>query len=599
MPKKHRLRSTRRLTGGLAASFAGLALISSQSAQAATESWTGATAGTWSLNTNWSGSATPDSTYDLTILGPGNVAGALTINVDAAASANSIAFTNTAATTLNNTTSGANQTLTIGTGGITTGTGAVTIGSATANQNVNVALGGSQTWNVGAGGLTVTNVVSDGGSAYSLTKSGAGKLTLSGANTYSGGTTIGAGILSAGSGTALGTGSVTMQGGTLQVATVSTVANNIVATSSGGTITVGTGANITLTGTLSGSGNLTLGGSGTNNTSVQITFAANNMTSGTITLGSGNGTPRIKNTASSSSAVAWVIQNGSTEVSGTYNFGSFSGSGNFSAFNGNSGNITYSVGALNTDATYSGLLSSTGTNHSLSVTKVGTGTWTLSRAAGNTYTNAGTGAQATTTISAGKLQITNTSGSATGTSVIAVSGGTSATFGGTGIASGATTVTNGSRLAPGTITTASNFGSAGTLTLSSASGLTLTNANLDFDLSTTFNGSNDKITLSGTNAPLSFSTLNFSFSGTTLDTSTAYTLIATNGTGALTSGTLSAITTDFSGITGGSYTATYSFTTGTGLQVTFTAVPEPHEFAIAIVALLGVMVFIRRRNQQV
>jgi hypothetical protein len=30
----------------------------------------------------------------------------------------------------------------------------------------------------------------------------------------------------------------------------------------------------------------------------------------------------------------------------------------------------------------------------------------------------------------------------------------------------------------------------------------------------------------------------------------------------------------------------------------FTAVPEPHEFALAIVALLGVMVFIRRRNQQ-
>jgi hypothetical protein len=29
-----------------------------------------------------------------------------------------------------------------------------------------------------------------------------------------------------------------------------------------------------------------------------------------------------------------------------------------------------------------------------------------------------------------------------------------------------------------------------------------------------------------------------------------------------------------------------------------TAVPEPHEFAIAIAALLGVMVFIRRRNQQ-
>jgi autotransporter-associated beta strand protein len=43
---------------------------------------------------------------------------------------------------------------------------------------------------------------------------------------------------------------------------------------------------------------------------------------------------------------------------------------------------------------------------------------------------------------------------------------------------------------------------------------------------------------------------------------------------------------------------TYTFTQSTG-QLTFTAVPEPHEFALAIVALLGVMVFIRRRNQQV
>jgi len=602
MPKKHRLRSTRRLTGGLAASFAGLALISSQSAQAATESWTGATAGTWSLNTNWSGSATPDSTYDLTIAGPGGTAGtALTINVDAAASANSIAFTNTAATTLNNTTSGANQTLTIGTGGITTGTGAVTIGSATALQNVNVALGGSQTWNVGAGGLTVTNVVSGSGAA--LTKSGTGTLTLSSANTYSGGTTISAGTIVVGNASGLGTGSLTMNGGTFKNGTTSNITNNIVIGSGSNTITENTTQNFTLTGALSGAGNVTFGGGG-GNASIRLGFSSNTMTSGTITLSSvTTGVARLNNTASSSAAVDWVISGAtgtaSSEVSGTFNFGSFSGSGNFNAFNGNSGNVIYSVGGTNSDATYSGLLSNNGTNGSLSVTKIGTGTWTLSRAAGNTYTNSGTGAQSTTTISAGKLQISNTSGSGTGTSVVAVSGGTSATFGGTGIASGATTVTNGSRLAPGTITTASNFGSAGTLTLSSASGLTLTNANLDFDLSTTFNGSNDKITLSGTNAPLSFSTLNFSFSGTTLDTSTAYTLIATNGTGALTSGTLSAITTDFSGITGGSYTATYSFTTGTGLQVSFTAVPEAHEFAIAIVALLGVLVFIRRRNQQV
>jgi hypothetical protein len=35
-----------------------------------------------------------------------------------------------------------------------------------------------------------------------------------------------------------------------------------------------------------------------------------------------------------------------------------------------------------------------------------------------------------------------------------------------------------------------------------------------------------------------------------------------------------------------------------GASLTFTAVPEPHEFALSIVGLLGLMVFIRRRNLQ-
>ena len=202
----------------------------------------------------------------------------------------------------------------------------------------------------------------------------------------------------------------------------------------------------------------------------------------------------------------------------------------------------------------------------------------------NTYTGA-------TTISGGKLNVTGSLAN----SATAVSGGTTTTLGGSGSLAGAVTVTNGSRLAPGSVTSSSNFGSIGTLTLSNASGLTLTDAHLDFDLVTSATGTSDKISL-GANA-LSFSTLNFSFSGTTLDTTTAYTLISTTNT--TSPGTLANITTDFSAVTGGSYTASYSFVNGTGLQVSFTAVPEPHQFALEIVGLLGVLVFIRRRNQQV
>jgi autotransporter-associated beta strand protein len=213
---------------------------------------------------------------------------------------------------------------------------------------------------------------------------------------------------------------------------------------------------------------------------------------------------------------------------------------------------------------------------------VGTGTFTLSGS--NSYAGG-------TTISAGKLNVT---GSITGTGAVDVNTASGVTLGGSGTIAGAVTVNNGNHLAPGAITTASNFGSAGTLTLSSASGLTLTNANLDFDLSTTAGGTNDKIAL-GTNA-LSFSTLNFNFSGTTLDTSTAYTLIST--TGSLSAGSVAGITSNFTNVTGGSYTASYNFAAGTGLQVTFTAIPESSSAAFATIALLGVVVLIRRRNQQ-
>jgi autotransporter-associated beta strand protein len=585
--KTHRFRSTRRLAGGLAASFAGLALLTSQSAQAATENWTGLTDGTWGTAGNWSGSAIPDSTYDLTIAGPGDVAGtALNINVAAAAAANSINFTNTAATTLTNTTSGSNQTLTLSSSGtaITTGTGAVTIGSSTANQNVNVALGASQTWNVGSGGLTATNVIS--GSGFGITKSGTGTLTLSGANTYSGGTTLNAGTIQFSSNTAFGTGAITVNGGTIKNTAGVTTANNVVVSSGTTTLDV-TGGNWQIDGNISGSGNITRG------TGATLTLYLNGDNSGytgTFTsVNNGNSVVRFKNVTAGSANGKWVFNNATvnrTTMSfgtGTISFGSMTGAGNVNGDVG--GTKTISVGALGLDDTFSGVINNGVGGSVIALTKVGSGTMTLSGA--NAYTS-------TTTISAGKLNVT---GSISGTGAVAVSGGTSTTLGGSGSLAGAVTVTNGSRLAPGVVTSSSNFGSAGTLTLSNTSGLTLTNANLDFDLSTTFNGSNDKITLSGLNAPLSFSTLNFSFGGTTLDTSTAYTLIATNGTGALT-GDTSTITTDFSGITGGSYTATYSFTTGTGLQVTFTAVPEPHEFALAIVALLGVMVFIRRRNQQ-
>jgi len=58
-----------------------------------------------------------------------------------------------------------------------------------------VTLGGNRQVTVNAGTLTVAGVIGDGGSGYSLTKAGSGTLTLSGANTYKGNTTVNAGTL--------------------------------------------------------------------------------------------------------------------------------------------------------------------------------------------------------------------------------------------------------------------------------------------------------------------------------------------------------------------------------------------------------------------
>ena len=58
-----------------------------------------------------------------------------------------------------------------------------------------VVLNGAQTINAAAGNIAISRVVSDSGAGF--TKAGSRTLTLSGVNTYTGGTTVNAGILEA------------------------------------------------------------------------------------------------------------------------------------------------------------------------------------------------------------------------------------------------------------------------------------------------------------------------------------------------------------------------------------------------------------------
>ncbi|MFA5390368.1 MAG: autotransporter-associated beta strand repeat-containing protein [Candidatus Omnitrophota bacterium] len=106
----------------------------------------------------------------------------------------------------------------------------VTVGDADNHLNVNLG-GATRTMTVAANRtLTFLDVVSNG----ALTKTGSGIFTLSGANTYSGGTTINAagGTVIALNEDALGTGDVTLAGGKLQLVndTAMALGNNVVVT---------------------------------------------------------------------------------------------------------------------------------------------------------------------------------------------------------------------------------------------------------------------------------------------------------------------------------------------------------------------------------
>jgi autotransporter-associated beta strand protein len=93
---------------------------------------------------------------------------------------------------------------------------------------------------------------------------------------------------------------------------------------------------------------------------------------------------------------------------------------------------TYTVGGLDSDTTFAGTIANGtggGTPHTVAVTKIGTGTLTLSGA--NTYSGG-------TTVSNGTLLVNNTSGSGTGPGAVSVVSG--ATLGGSGIVGGPVTV---------------------------------------------------------------------------------------------------------------------------------------------------------------
>jgi len=82
------------------------------------------------------------------------------------------------------------------------------------NKNLTLTLGASGAFDVAAGTLSISAVIGETGGARAVNKTGAGTLILSGANSYTGLTTISAGTLLYGASNVIGTGGVTVNGAT-------------------------------------------------------------------------------------------------------------------------------------------------------------------------------------------------------------------------------------------------------------------------------------------------------------------------------------------------------------------------------------------------
>jgi autotransporter-associated beta strand protein len=262
-------------------------------------------------------------------------------------------------------------------------------------------IGGATNLTVGgSGNVTIGDTISTTGT---LTKDGSGTLTLTANNSYTGNTTVSAGVLSIASSGLVPTGTtIVLNGGDLFGSASFAFPNNIgIGPTSGSTagtglIDVASGQTLEVDGIVatagnSGADNLTLNsGVGNNGT---LVLAGANTFSGTTVIS--NGVLQLAN--------ALALQNSTLNYSsGTLDFGTqtavtlggLRGTQNLALLNDTPAAVALNVGNNNGNTTYSGALSGTGAT----LNKVGTGTLTLT--GNNTYTG-------TTTDSAGTLEITN------------------------------------------------------------------------------------------------------------------------------------------------------------------------------------------------
>jgi fibronectin-binding autotransporter adhesin len=252
-----------------------------------------------------------------------------------------------------------------------------------------------------------------------LTKNGSGTFTISTAQTYEGGTSIHGGTVAIGHAGALGSGPVTLAGGTLATGTFAPA--NAIVVSANSSISGGDGGGAHAVRNISGSGVLTL-----NATSVFDFEGELSGFAGTFALG-GTGSFRLFTTTFNGSPDATfdLGTRGLTARQGSaYNLGALGGqAGSFlgMASNNNSASCTYTIGGNHLDSLFAGTIANGSATKLVGIVKTGNGSLTL--AGNSTYTgpsavNAGmlavTGSLANTTVTVANTGALGGSGSIAG-----------------------------------------------------------------------------------------------------------------------------------------------------------------------------------------
>ena len=332
-----------------------------------------------------------------------------------------------------------------------------TINGLSGSGTVDTVAGGTPTLTIGSSGSSSTfnGVIQNSAGTLTVTKNGAGTLTLGGSNTYSGGTTVSAGTLQVANSNALGTAAATVNNGAILDLNGQTISENM-RLNSGATLINSSATAATVSGNITtasssftaigGTGNITLA-TITNASSAQ--FDVTNLNTGTVDLAGTNdnaflnihvvnGTVLLDKQSAGSvhAASALFVEGGTAKLAGNGGDQLFDGntltinSGTLD-MNGRNETVGNLVGAggviLNNAASTTGTLTIGGFNAThgdfkgviengagvVALTKTGTGDAYLEGV--NTYTGS-------TLINGGILYLAN-SGSINNSTLISIAGG--------------------------------------------------------------------------------------------------------------------------------------------------------------------------------